>query len=192
MSHPKAWKLNTSNKHKLQEFQQLFAKHGYILSATHLDLKEIVADPLTVVVHKASQMGELILIEDTSLEVEGAEVGINVRWLLEHLSDYVGHKACWRVLLAYHSGNQVFVYQGVVNGTIVSSQGVSGQGVSGQGVSGFGFDPIFLPEGSDATLAESKPDEVNARALAVEALFENRPFAIKPLMTSWEGEWQES
>jgi XTP/dITP diphosphohydrolase len=174
------WKLNSSNKEKLQEFQRLFSQYGSHLIATDSDSDEIVSDPLTVVVHKASQLGEQILIEDTSLEVEGADIGIQIRWMLEHLSDYVGRKAHWTVLLAYQSGNQVFVYRGVVHGTIVSPQGASG----------FGFDPLFLPEGQQLTLAQSKPDKVNARALAVRELFENRPFAIRPPIFSWEGEWQ--
>jgi XTP/dITP diphosphohydrolase len=174
------WKLNTSNQGKLQEFQRLFLQYGSSLVSTPIDIKEIVSDPLTVVVHKASQMEERILIEDTSLEVEGAEVGIQIRWLLDHLADYVGHKAHWTALLAYHSGNQVFVYRGVIHGTLVAPQGAAG----------FGFDPVFKADGQQLTLAQSKPDEVNARALAVRALFENSPFAVRPVMSSWEGEWQ--
>ena len=99
-------------------------------------------------------MGELILIEDTSLDIEGASVGVNVRWLIDHLNDYIGRRALWTLLLAYRFGDEVIVYKGEVPGTIVSPQGESG----------FGFDPVFLPNGSDLTLAQSKPDEVNARA----------------------------
>jgi len=176
----KLWKLNTSNQGKFLEFKALFADHGFALEATHIDLPEIIADPVTVVVHKASQIGENILVEDTSLEVEGADVGINVRWLLDHLEANVGKKAVWTVLLAYKKNDQIFVYEGVVDGTIVAPRGSSG----------FGFDPVFLPEGADKTLAEAKPDQYNARAKAVEALIKGNVLVVKPVMTSWNGPWQ--
>jgi XTP/dITP diphosphohydrolase len=174
------WKLNTSNKGKLEEFQRLFAKHGVALTSTQIDLNEVVADPLTVITHKASQLEPYILVEDTSLDIEGAAVGINVRWLLDNLQDFVGHKASWCVLLAYRSNDQITVFKGEVQGTIVASRGIQG----------FGFDPVFLPNGSSRTLAESKPDEVNARALAVEALIKNDVFATTKAIYEWDGEWQ--
>lgn len=131
----KSWLLNTSNKGKLHEFEQYFAEYDITITSTEIDIKEIAADPLTVVVHKASQMGEEILVEDTSLDVEGAEVGINVRWLFDHLSTFVGQKASQRVLLAYLKAGFVYVYEAKVDGTIVLPRGNGG----------FGFDPIFCP-----------------------------------------------
>lgn len=174
------WRLNTSNEGKLKEYQQLFAKYGLELLSTTLDLKEIDADPLKVVIHKASQVQEQILIEDTTLEVEDASIGVNVRWLLEHLPQYVGRKAVWKTLLAYHRDNNVYVFEGIVHGTIVAPRGTNG----------FGFDSVFLPTGASETLAESKPDHVNARVMAVKALLNNQPCAIESVMDSWEGPWQ--
>jgi XTP/dITP diphosphohydrolase len=172
--------LNTSNKGKLAEFQRLFSKHGETLAATETDLKEIKSDPVTVVVHKASQVGDRVLVDDTSLDVEGAEVGIDVRWLLHHLAEFTGKKAHWRVLLAYKEGEWIFVYEGTVDGTLVPQRGKEG----------FGFDPVFLPEGAEWTLAQDKPDAVNARAKAVEALFYGEPLAKLPQIVDWQGEWQ--
>lgn len=175
------WKLNTSNQGKLTEFQRLFAKHGCTLSATQQDLREINADPFQVVAHKASQMDDFVIIEDTSLDVEGADVGVNIRWLLDHLVDFVGHRAQWKVLLAYRVKNQVFIYQGLVNGVIVKPQGKNG----------FGFDPVFLPEGATETLAQNKPDHLNARALAVDALIHDESVAVESVITEWNGPWQD-
>jgi len=45
----------------------------------------------------------------------------------------------------------------------------------------------FLPEGSRKTLAQEKPDIVNARALAVEALFKGTPITIRPIIMKWDG-----
>lgn len=174
------WKLNTSNKGKLQEFQRLFAKYGHALSASYIDLAEIQADPIKVIAHKASQLEEGILVDDTSLDIEGSEVGINVRWLMDHLEEFVGRKANWTVLLAYRQKSQVFIYAGRVEGVIVPSQGNGG----------FGFDPVFLPNGEEQTLALSKPDNVNARAMAVEALIHGHPVAIVDALYDWKGSWQ--
>ncbi len=71
--------LNTSNPGKLKEFERLFGQHGASLQTTYVDLEEIDADPITVAVHKASQLEEGVIIEDTSLEIEGADVGMNIR-----------------------------------------------------------------------------------------------------------------
>lgn len=177
----KTWKLNTSNLGKLQEFRQLFLKHNIELSSTFYDLTEIDADPVLVAAHKASQVDEYTLIEDTCLDIEDANVGINVRWVLDNIEDYAGKKAVWRVLLAYRVGDMVHLYQGEVNGTIVPSNGRSG----------FGFDPVFLPEGATHTLAESKPDIYNARSYAVEALLQNKPYQSIPAIYYWDGAWQQ-
>jgi XTP/dITP diphosphohydrolase len=175
------WLLNTSNPGKLKEFERLFAKHGAALKSTQIDLHEILADPVTVVVHKASQVGDGVLIEDTSLDVEGADVGVNVRWLLENLKDYEGRKAVWRALLAYQKNGLVYVYEGITTGTIVQPRGDEG----------FGFDPVFLPDGAEHTLAQQKSDAINARAKAVEALFEGSLLTTSPPLTNWEGTWQD-
>ncbi|MFI5344657.1 MAG: non-canonical purine NTP pyrophosphatase [Chlamydiales bacterium] len=174
------WKMNTSNAGKLEEYKQLFAKHGFDLSASTMDIREIDADPLLVVVHKASQMNEMVLIDDTALHIEGEEIGIHIRWLLSHLANYIGKSAEWIVFLAYRKENKVHIYQGMVKGKIVPPQGEGG----------FGFDAMFLPNGSEKTLAQGKPDEINARAMAVQALIKNEPIAILPTMNQWEGAWQ--
>lgn len=175
-----AWKINTSNPGKLQEFQRLFAKYGVTLWSTSIDLREIASNPLSVIAHKASQLAEFVLVEDSSLEIEGATVGIHVRWLLDHLSEYIGRKAVWTVLLAYRQGHEVMVYKGEVQGTIVQARGEQG----------FGFDSVFLPDGSTLTMAESKPDQFNARALAVDALMKNEILTIVKTIDHWEGAWQ--
>lgn len=175
-----SWKLNTSNPNKFAEFKRLFAKYGSNLETSHLDLKEIDADPIKVIAHKASQLGENIIVEDTSLDIEGASIGINIRWLLEHLTAYAGRKAEWTVLLAFRQDDQIYIYKGHVSGTIVLPKGCSN----------FGFDPVFLPNGSTQTLAESKPDLFNARAKAVESLLKGEVWIKHPMIENWEGPWQ--
>lgn len=64
------------------------------------DIKEIVADPLSVAIHKASQLGDYVIVEDTSLDIEGEQVGINVKWMMNSLPNFVGKRALWNVYLA--------------------------------------------------------------------------------------------
>lgn len=172
--------LNTSNPGKLAEFKRLFSLHGFSLEAQQNDLPEIDADPITVVIHKASQLKDEILVEDTSLEIEEVHCGIHVRWQLENLTQYVGKKATWKTLLAYQKKGNIFVFEGTVNGTIVLPQGKGG----------FGFDPFFLPENATKTLAETKPDTVNARAKAVEAFIQGKILCIAAPIREWKGPWQ--
>jgi XTP/dITP diphosphohydrolase len=173
-------KINTSNNHKFQEFSTLFLKYNKRLIRTAIDLPEIKATPIEVVVHKASQIGPGILVEDTSLEVEGVDIGINIKWLLDHLKNLKGKKAAWRVLLAFRQGEFVNVHEGIVKGAIAAKAGESE----------FGFDPFFIPEGSVKTLAQEKSDETNARTLTVDALFKGNPLAIHPIIKAWDGPWQ--
>lgn len=178
-SHNKPLKLNTSNRSKLGEFQRLFQLHGVKLEASEIELKEIDADPLNVIVHKASQLDQ-VLVEDTSLDVEGAKVGVHVKWLIDSLDQYLGQNAVWTVYLAWRINEEVFVYEGQVIGIIVSPRGNSG----------FGFDPYFLPVGSKKTLSEEKPDKLNARSLAVNQFVAGKPFIIRPPFYRWDGPWQ--
>ncbi|HJN38293.1 MAG TPA: non-canonical purine NTP pyrophosphatase [Gammaproteobacteria bacterium] len=180
MADHKIYHLNTSNPNKLKEFKVLFKEEGIDLQVSNHDLKEIVASPIRVVIQKASQLDKNVIVEDTSLEIEGEEVGINVRWLLDNLTKFEGKKAVWTVLLAYQKEDGlVYVYQGQVKGVIVKPKG-----------KGFGFDPFFKPDGSDFTLAELKPNSVNARAIAVKKFTKDEAIASEYPILSWEGDWQ--
>ena len=177
-------RLNTSNEFKFTEFKRLFKKIGNIgLERTKIDLDEIDAQPALVVAQKATSAGVNVLIEDTSLDVEGADVGVNIRWIMNNLKNLIGRRALWRVMLGIlRSDNKVYIYQGTTKGTIVGARGDSA----------FGFDPVFLPEGSTKTLAEDKPDSVSARCKAVEAMMKDDPIAIHcPIKKEdWKGKWQ--
>ena len=115
------------------------------------------------------------------MDIEGEQVGINVKWMMNELPKYIGKKALWNVYLAILIHGRVHVYRGQVIGTIVEPRGDSN----------FGFDPVFLPEGCVSTLAESKPDSVSARAKAVENLVKDIPFAIVNPIFDWDGQYQE-
>lgn len=171
------WRLNTSNEGKLREFQQLFAAYDCSIAASRIELSEIQADPLTVVVHKASQLGEFILVDDTSLDIEGVDIGIHLKAHIASLHLYVGRRATWTTLLAFRKGDEVFVYRGVETGTIIASEERDSRG--------------FIPRELPISFAfRVDPDSPNARAAAVEALMKQCAFAIREAIYHWEGPWQ--
>jgi hypothetical protein len=72
----------------------------------------------------------------------------------------------------------VYLYQGTVIGTFISIETENGST----------FD--FLPEGTDKSYREEKPERFDARALAVKAFIKQKPIAIQPVILEWQGPWQ--
>lgn len=176
----KAWQINSHNTHKINDFKRLFAKYRQTFSYTQIDLDEIDADPISVAAHKASQLGEYVLVEDTSLDIEGADIGVNLRWKKDQISAYAGKKATWRVLIGYRVKDLVYIYKGEIQGTIVPPRGKQG----------YGFESVFQPDGERKTLAENSNDALNARALAVDAFMKNNYHTIIKAIYDWDGAWQ--
>jgi inosine/xanthosine triphosphate pyrophosphatase family protein len=116
------------------------------------------------------------------------DVGVNVRWLTQQLltdATLTGKKAKWTTLLGVNTGTQIRVYEGVIHGTITAPRG-----------EGFGFDPIFVPEMSNRTLAELEAlgvkDAFSARCFAADAFKDDYPVMVVCLddITDWTGEYQ--
>ena len=63
-----------------------------------------------------------------------------------------GARYCCAVVCAFPNGDEISVF-GETRGTIATEP---------RGTGGFGFDPIFVPEGYSATMAEITEDEKNA------------------------------
>lgn len=178
------YRLNTSNPAKLEDFRSLCKPRGILIShTTREDLDEIDATPTQVVVHKASHIShQRTIVEDTSLHVEGANVGVNVRWLTRELKKFYNRRAILLTLLAFREGDAVYVYSGQVSGSLVNPRGKS--------IPGFEVNPFFLPDGRTLTLAQHVDDKVNPRALALDALASGSTLCVVPPMTSWCRDWQ--
>ncbi|MGB3132706.1 MAG: RdgB/HAM1 family non-canonical purine NTP pyrophosphatase [Saprospiraceae bacterium] len=99
--------------------------------------------------------------EDTGLEVEalGNKPGVhtaryagdskdaneNMNLLLENLQNTKNRKARFRTVICLICKEQEILFEGILNGKI---------GLQKNGNNGFGYDPIFIPEGFDISLAE--------------------------------------
>ena len=144
---------------------------------------------LDVVVRaKAQEAYDLVAapvrVEDTGLffHAWNGLPGALIKWFVQ----YVGvdgicamlraspdRSATAQTLVGYHDGD-VKVFSGAVRGRIADSP---------RGDGGFGFDSIFIPEGSDKTFAEMRADEkdqYSMRKRALQALVEDKQISLVP------------
>lgn len=175
------WVVNTANPGKLAEFERYFARFDPAARVRALgeDLREPDADALTVIRYKASRVGEGVVVDDTSLEVEGASVGTNVKWMVDGLAELEGRRAVFVCLVGIRRGGEIQVFRAETRGTLSRRRGEA-----------FGFLPYFVPEGRTRTFAEEWPDELNPRLHAVRDLVEGRPWRRCAPLEEWGGGWQ--
>jgi inosine/xanthosine triphosphate pyrophosphatase family protein len=176
--------LVTSNARKIREYRELIPN---LRVEEGQDLPEVDADDETVAIYKAVDNGPYTISEDTSLEVEGENIGVNLKWFKEKIPTFVGKKAYWKVLLAKNDGEYIKVYEGFVEGEIVASQDTSS------------FDKYFKVTKFDQLLGELKmtdtdPALYSARAMAAKNLKEDRYIVRKRVkyIPEWTGKYQNS
>lgn len=121
--------------------------------------------------------------DDTGLEVEalGGEPGIysaryagepsdsakNRQKLLGRLHGVQNRNARFRTVIALIMDGETHLFEGIVTGRILESE---------RGESGFGYDRLFVPDGSDKTFAEMNATEKNAISHRGRALREMEKF----------------
>jgi XTP/dITP diphosphohydrolase len=187
--------LATSNPGKVREFQILLAPMGLeIISQSDLGVSSPEETGLTFIEnalikarHAARMTGLPAIADDSGLVVPALNgmpglysaryAGLNasdsenvVRLLndMAMLSDHdrIGYYLCAMTLITQPTDPAPVIAQAGWPGRI---------GFEPKGTGGFGYDPIFIPEGSDLTAAEMDPDVKNAqshRALATAALIQ--------------------
>ena len=179
--------LKTSNEKKLAEVRRFGLQ---VQAELGEDLPEVDGTPEEVVMYKALAAGENVLVEDTSLDVEGFSAGVNIRWMLDKLKqDLKGSSASpmaiWRVMLAVHHAGVLYVAEAQVRGTMVGDARGAG----------FAFDQHFIPSGSTLTLGEldaiGLKDSVSARKAAVLRLLNgNCKTYLVADIPAWAGAYQ--
>lgn len=163
----------TSSAGKLEEARAILPLP---LQGVALELEELQTFDLEALVrHKAAQafrrLGAPLLVEDTSLGFPawGGLPGPFIKFFLAGLGpaglvralepggDMAGEAVCG---VGYHDGWRLRYFEGRAKGRIVAPRGEGG----------FGWDAIFLPEGSARTFAEMEPEEKHARSMRGQAL----------------------
>ena len=90
----------------------------------------------------------------------------NIQLVLKNLKGQAHREAQFRTVIALRLPEGEWIFEGIVKGSILTHP---------RGKGGFGYDPVFLPQGSSKTLAEMSMEEKNKishRAIAVSKLAE--------------------
>lgn len=132
-----------------------------------IDLPEIQdADPKNIVKAKLTEAqqhhdGEF-MVEDTSLHLDclNGLPGPFVKWFLQAMGpmglyniadNFENYKATARTVIGYSDGEEIYYFEGEVDGRLVEQKTDSG----------FGWDVVFKPDAADATYAELSKEEKN-------------------------------
>jgi XTP/dITP diphosphohydrolase len=173
--------LVTTRAEKAEEARRM----GFAVEQRALDLPEPQAlDPAEIVEAKAraafERLGRPLLVEDSGLAIAawGGFPGALVKWMettvgpggiarmLDAFSDRSATAVC---VVAFFDGRNLLVARGEARGTIAAAP---------RGSAGFGWDCLFVPEGSSRTFAEMAPEEkdrLSHRRRAWEALAQRFP-----------------
>jgi XTP/dITP diphosphohydrolase len=170
--------LVTTNPGKLAEVRSVLAPFGVRVVAKRRKLPEPQADSLREVARaKLASVADLkgwVLVEDSGLFIPslGGFPGVYSAyiyriWGLDPILELLRHRpraAVFRTVAGLRRGRREWLLTGECRGTIRRAR---------KGTGGFGFDPIFMPEGSLRTFAEMTREEksrVSHRARAVRSV----------------------
>lgn len=194
--------LMTSNENKRQEFNQIMESVS-IMGRPFVSPLEIKSqDPIEVLLHKTKDMylkypkgisptNTIMLVEDTSLMIEGHEVGTDIKYFVDNMEKFAGLSAIWNVYIGVTNGHIIEVYEGSIDGCITKYA---------YGNSEFGFDKHFIPTDNNSnhlTLAEldgyKKKHLFSARVNAIKD-FNKGNYVLQAVLQNipqWTGSYQE-
>ena len=186
----------TGNRHKVVEAQKALGDSFALIMSKDLGLTEEIPEDGDTLEKNAIQKAEYLwnkfgkncFADDTGLEVDalGGAPGVytaryagpdkgsdaNMEKLLAELSAVeatdgkVSRSARFRTVVALIIDGETRTFEGVMEGEIARAK---------SGSEGFGYDPVFIPQGYNCTIAEISLDEKNAishRGKAMRALAE--------------------
>ncbi len=190
--------IATRNAHKTAEFSQLLGTDFALQDLrAYPEIREVVEDGVTFAenarlkaVEVSRQISGMVLADDSGLEVDSldGEPGVySARYAGEKVTDEQNRRklqsaltglapdtrptARFRCALAVaRKGRLLAAVEGTVEGEITEIE---------RGDKGFGYDPLFVPRGSDRTFAELSREEKNAISHRAEAVAQLRSFLEK-------------
>jgi XTP/dITP diphosphohydrolase len=178
----------SNNKNKIIEINSLLGNSFKLLSLHDIKISEDIPEEEPQIEGNAlaksrfvfNATGMNVFADDTGLEIaalnglpgvhsarfagENKDSSANIEKVLSLLGDSKNREARFRTVIALILENKEYLFEGIVNGTIISEKRGSG---------GFGYDPIFIPDGKIRTFAEmdlSEKNSVSHRARAFEKL----------------------
>ncbi|MEO6231251.1 MAG: RdgB/HAM1 family non-canonical purine NTP pyrophosphatase [Ferruginibacter sp.] len=159
----------TNNQHKVEEIRLVLGDRFEIVTLKDAGIDIDIAEPHFTLEENAREKSVTIynltakncFSEDTGLEVTAlnGEPGVksaryageiasfddNVGKLLENMHLVTNRKARFRTVISLILNGQEFQFEGVCNGKVIQEK---------RGKEGFGYDPVFIPDGSEMTFAE--------------------------------------
>lgn len=195
MTFPERIAIASRNPHKLRELGRICADWPvtWLTVDTHQGRWPEVEEPHDTYLHNAFEkahavaraLGVPAVADDSGIEVDalgGAPGPRSARYAGEGASDARNLQALLRALKGVPGGGRTARYRCVAaiawpDGREVHAEGVC-EGTLGtrpRGSGGFGYDPIFVPEGWDRTMAEltdEQKDRISHRGRAFRALRE--------------------
>lgn len=167
----------TANKHKLEEAQAALGPSFTLITPASLGVTEEIPETAETLEENALMKAEYLwnrfhkpcFADDTGLLAEalGGRPGVysaryagpeadpqkNMSKLLSELKGCTNKKARFETVAALIlSPEEKYLFKGTLEGEIIETPSGSG---------GFGYDPLFIPEGYDKTLAEITSEEKN-------------------------------
>lgn len=178
----------SNNQHKIEEIRSHFGEGFEFITMKEAGIDMDIPEPYLTLEENAREKSTTIyrltnqncFSEDTGLEVEAlnGEPGVksarysgedrnyarNTQYLLQKMEGKTNRKARFRAVVSLILYGKEYQFEGVCNGQIRTS-------VQGEG--GFGYDPVFVPEGSHITFAEmttAQKNQFNHRRIAMEKM----------------------
>ena len=166
----------TNNKNKVEEIKHLSHQKFEIFTLQEVGIDIDIPEPHDTLEANATEKSttiykltnEAVFSEDTGLEVhalggapgvksaryagEGRNMQENIDKLLAELKDKSTRAAQFRTVVSLIIGGKEYQFEGICKGHITNEM---------DGTNGFGYDPVFIPAGSDITFANMDITEKN-------------------------------
>ncbi|WP_043024064.1 RdgB/HAM1 family non-canonical purine NTP pyrophosphatase [Fluviicola taffensis] len=175
----------SSNEHKLTEINAILP-HGFqLISLKEIHFHDEIPETADTIegnaIQKATFLADKMNIpcfaDDSGLIVPSlnGEPGVysaryagpqrdandNMDLVMEKLDQQSDRSAYFTTIIALYIHHKVHLFEGRIDGTIIHEK---------RGNNGFGYDPIFVPNGSDKTFAEMTTEEKSAMSHRGKAL----------------------
>ena len=178
----------THNDNKLKEVKELLSKSFEILSLNDIGFKDEIEENRNTIKGNSIEKAKIIkfktgldcFADDTGLEVEilngapgvfskrfagkNASTDDNINKLLSLLKNKSNRKARFKTVISLNLDGKIKIFEGICKGTISTKR---------QGKLGFGYDSVFIPNGSKISFGQmslAKKNEIAHRSIAVNKL----------------------
>lgn len=178
----------TANQNKVKEIQALMPDTIKLLGLNDIHCREEIPETQPTIEGNAAQKAFYVyekyhhncFADDTGLEIEALDnrpgvmsaryagdaknAADNIHKVLQELEGNSNRSARFKTVISLVMDGEEMQFEGVVEGTISKEK---------RGDKGFGYDPIFVPNGSERTFAEmelTEKNKISHRALAVNKL----------------------